>query len=217
MSSMTLYSLDLSPFSARVRIQIRAKGLENEIAIVDRATVGNFLEVSRTGKAPCLQMGDFALPESETIAEFIEDSFPEPPLRGHTAVGKAKVRLIARLVDLYLMPGFALLFSQMAAQPRDEKTVAEGLSKIDNALGLIEEHVEGTLFATQGRLTLADCALAPALFFCPAIQPAFGAAAFSGRAKMQTYFETISRDDTQVARVIGEMAAALQARMSGGR
>lgn len=208
---MTLYNADLSPFTSRVRMQIRAKGLENEILIVDRPPVEEYRSISPTGKIPCLDTGaGFNLPESETIAEFIEDSFPEPSLRGHTALGKAKVRLFSRLTDLYLMAGFSMLFGQMNPKGRDEARIAEGLAKIDDALRLIEFYLEGPLYATQDRLTLADCALVPGMFFNTTIQPAFGQAPFQGHEKARAYYETITRDDAQAARVIEEMADALK-------
>ena len=210
MTSMTLYNADLSPFTTRVRIQIRAKGLENDIAMAPRPEGDAYKLINPLGKVPALDTGaSFVLPESEVIAEYIEDSFPEPSLRGHTALGKAKVRLFSRLVDLYLMPGFALLFAQMNPATRDAAKAAEGLAKVDEALTHIESHLEGPLFATQGRLTLADCALVPALFFTTNVLPMSGGAPFGGKAKIKTYYETITRDDAQCARAVQEMATAL--------
>ena len=125
---MKLYNADLSPFTGRVRLQIRAKGLENEIQIVPRPEPDLYKVISPTGKIPCLDTGlGFHLPESETICEFIEDSFPEPSLRGAGALGAARVRLFARLVDLYLLAGMNLLFGQFTANPRDTADYPDGV------------------------------------------------------------------------------------------
>jgi glutathione S-transferase len=212
---MTFYDAHLSPFTTRVRIQIRAKGLENEIHITLRPDIETYRTISPTGKIPCLVVDGFALPESETIAEFIEDSFPTPSLRGHTALGKAKVRLHARLVDTYLMPAFGTLFGQM--QQRDAAKIAEGLAGVDKGLGLIETYLEGPRYATQNRLTLADCALAPALFFCTTIQPALGQAPFQGHQRAADYFSTLTGEDQLIAAAIGEMGEALKKFMGAGR
>jgi len=212
MTTMTLYNNDLSPFTTRVRIQIRAKGLENDIAMVARPEGEAYKLINPLGKVPSLDTGGgFVLPESETIAEYIEDSYPEPSLRGHTALGKAKVRLFSRLVDLYLMPGFAILFGQLNPAARDPAKVEEGLKKIDEALGHIEHYLEGPLFATERRLTLADCALVPALFFSTNVLPMAGGAPFGGRAKIQAYYETITRDDVACAMAVAEMGVAMAA------
>lgn len=212
---MMFYNADVSPFTTRVRIQIRAKGLENDIHITPRPAIEEYRAISPTGKIPCLVVDGFSLPESETIAEFIEDSYPEPSLRGHTALGKAKVRLIARLTDLYLMPSFGILFNQM--QKRDPEKIHEGLEGVSKGLGFIEQYLEGPRYATQNRLTLADCALAPVLFFCTAVQPAFGQTPFQGHDKAAAYFNTIVAEDQLVGAAIAEQGEGLKKMMGGSR
>lgn len=212
---MIFYNANLSPFTTRVRIQIRAKGLENEVQITPRPDIEAYRAISPTGKIPCLVVDGFTLPESETIAEFIEDSFPEPSLRGHTALGKAKVRLIARLTDMYLMPAFGILFNQM--QKRDPEKIEEGLAGVSKGLGFLEQYLEGPRYATQNRLTLADCAAVPVMFFCTAVQPAFGQTPFQGHEKAAAYFNTIVAEDQLVGAAIAEMGEALKAFMGGGR
>lgn len=213
--AMIFYDAHLSPFTTRVRLQIRAKGLENEIQITPRPAIEDYRAMVPTGKIPALDVGGFILPESETIAEFIEDSWPEPSLRGHTPLGKAKVRLMSRLVDLYLMPAFGTLFGQM--QKRDEAKIAEALESLSKGLGLIEQYLEGPRYATQNRFTLADCALAPTLFFCTAIQPAFGQAPFQGHDKAGAYFATLVQEDQLVAAAIEEMRIGLAKMMGANR
>lgn len=213
--AMIFYDAHLSPFTTRVRLQIRAKGLENEVQITPRPPIEDYRSISPTGKVPCLDVGGFVLPESETIAEFIEDSWPEPSLRGHTALAKAKVRLHSRLVDTYLMPSFSILFGQL--QKRDDVRVKEGLDGVSKALGLIEGYLEGPRYATQNRMTLADCALAPAMFFCTTVQPAFGQAPFEGREKAAHYFKTLTSEDQLVGAAIEEMQAAFVKFVGGAR
>jgi glutathione S-transferase len=209
---MKLYNADLSPFTGRVRLQIRAKGLENEIQIVPRPESDAYKIISPTGKIPCLDTGlGFHLPESETICEFIEDSFPEPSLRGAGALGKAKVRLFARFVDLYLLAGMNLLFGQFTANPRDTAKVEEGMKQIDEGLRLIEMYLPDGPYAAENRLTLADCALAPALFFCTNTPSVFGQSPFLGHDKAKAYYERLNAENAHCARMIEEMTAAVQA------
>jgi glutathione S-transferase len=211
MAIMKLYNADLSPFTTRLRMQIRAKGLETEIELAARPEGDAFKAISATGKVPCLDTGaGFHLPESETIAEFIEDSWPEPSMRGHTALSKAKVRLMSRFVDLYLMPGFSILFGQMNPKDRDEAKVKEGTEKVTAALGLIASHIEGPLYAIDRRLTLADCALVPGLFFATNVGMAFGAGLNTAPAA-QAYYDRIITDDEQAKRAVEEMGVALAA------
>jgi glutathione S-transferase len=212
MATMKLYNADLSPFTSRVRIQIRAKGLESQIAISQRPEGDAYKAINPTGRVPSLDTGlGFVLPESETIAEYIEDNFPEPSLRGLTALSKAKVRLMSRIVDLYLMGGLQILFGQI--QARDAAKIEEGLAKLSEGLGYVERYLEGPRYAIDNRLTLADCALAPALFFTNVIPSLFSKPPFLGFDKAKAYFEKLS-EDTYVAPVLGEMGAALRARQA---
>ncbi len=210
--AMTLYNNDLSPYTARVRMQIHAKGLENEIRIAPRPEGDAYLKIAPTGRVPCLETGmGFNLPESDTIAEFIEDAFPERSLRGHSALGKAKVRLIARYVDTYLQPGMAPLFGQFAANPRDPAIVKQGIEATAQGLEYVEGVIEGPLFALENRLTTADCALIAPLFFANIIGPAFGQDVFKNAPKTKAYFQTISADNSSAQKTVGELAAAVAA------
>ena len=82
---MKLYSWDLSPYSARVRMQIYAKGLTH-IAVEQPPTYGTpkFYEDHPIGRIPLLQIDGEAMPESDVIAEYLEEIFPEPSLLGAT-------------------------------------------------------------------------------------------------------------------------------------
>jgi len=67
---MKLYSGDLSPYSARVRMQIYAKGL-SEIAIERPAHFGTpkFRQDFPIGRIPVLDIDGDMMPESEVSAE----------------------------------------------------------------------------------------------------------------------------------------------------
>ncbi len=213
MSAMTLINNDLSPYTTRNRIQIRAKGLEHEIAFAERLPIEEYKLIAPTGRIPCLDTGaGFHLIESETIAEYIEDVFPAASLRGKDALSAAKVRLMSRLLDIYFLAGLNILFGQFSADPRDPVQVADGLAKLDEGLALIEHYLPpNATYAAENRLTLADCALAPALFYAATIPTVFGKAPYLGHAKAQAYYERLSANDRHVKRAVAEMSAALQA------
>lgn len=216
MAQMKLYNADLSPFTTRNRIQIRAKGLEDKIAIVPRPDLDVYKQISPTGRIPCLDTGQgFHLIESETISEFIEDSFPTPSLRGSDPLAKAKVRLFTRLLDIYYNTGLQILFVQFGANPRDAAKIEDGLARMDEGLTHIEHYLQDDeIYAVEERLTLADCALAPAFFYAAMIPTVFGKAPFLGHAKAQRYYEKLLAKDALVKRAMDEMAVSLQAFMA---
>ncbi|MBP9756611.1 MAG: glutathione S-transferase N-terminal domain-containing protein, partial [Phenylobacterium sp.] len=73
---MKLYSGDLSPYSARVRMQIYAKGI-TDIAIERPPTFGMpaFRETHPIGRIPVLDIDGDMMPESEVISEYLEDIY----------------------------------------------------------------------------------------------------------------------------------------------
>src|SRR5580658_2753016 len=102
--TMKLYSWDLSPYSARVRMQIYAKGL-TDIAIAPPPTYGTpkFHKDHPIGRIPLLEIDGEAMPESEVIAEYLEEIYPEPSLLGATPLETARVRTLARIGEIYLL------------------------------------------------------------------------------------------------------------------
>ena len=84
---MKLYSGDLSPYSAKVRMQIYAKGID-DITLERPAGFGTpeWWKTSPIGRIPVLELDDGELiPESEVIAEYLEEVFPTPRLLGRDA------------------------------------------------------------------------------------------------------------------------------------
>jgi glutathione S-transferase len=208
---MQLYNNNLSPYASRTRLQIRAKGIESAFALLERPDPETYRAICPTGKMPALVTDSgFVLPESETIAEFIEDAFPTPSLRGDGALGAAKVRLFARFADIYLMPALTTLFAQNSAKPRDPAKVDEGVSGLGEALDYIAHFLADGAYAAEGRLTLADCALVPPLFFCNVIPLPFGQSPFLGRDKVKRYYERVIAENAACASVVAEMSTALQ-------
>ncbi len=96
---MKLYSANLSPYSARARLAIYAKGLDVEIAPPPGGLKSpEYLALNPMGKAPSLELADgTVIPESEIVVEYLEDAFPARPLRPAKPADAARARVLARL------------------------------------------------------------------------------------------------------------------------
>jgi glutathione S-transferase len=220
---MKLYQGDLSAFSARVRMQVYAKGLDGREIELAAAPGGTgsaaYKALNPTGKIPALDTGKRVIPESEVICEYIEDVFPGTPLRPADPEARATVRLLSRFVDLYLYPRMSPLYSQLDPATRDEALVSAGLKSLDEAFLICEQLMKaggyrGGPHAVGGTLTLADCALVPGLFFVNALLPRLGRVpAFAEFETLASYYEAATREPV-ARRITGEMGAAL-ARMMG--
>jgi glutathione S-transferase len=172
---MKLYSGDLSPYSARVRMQIYAKGL-TDIVIERPADFGTpqFRERFPIGRIPVLDIDGDTMPESEVIAEYLEQVYPEPSLLGVGPRETAQIRTLARLGDVYLMNNMFMLSPQARASNRNEGIVELLGGQVIRNVKALDRMVGRDGFACCGRLTLADCALVPALFLVENVLPGTG-------------------------------------------
>jgi glutathione S-transferase len=169
---MKLYSGDLSPYSARVRMQIYAKGI-TDIVIERPATFGmpQFREENPIGRIPVLDIDGDLMPESEVIAEYLEEVYPQPSLLGTTPRESAHIRTLARIGDIYLMNNMFMLSPQTRAKTRNEGIVELLGGQVVRNTKALDRMIGRDGFACCGRLTLADCALVPAMFLIENVLP----------------------------------------------
>ncbi|HEX2465497.1 MAG TPA: glutathione S-transferase family protein [Thermoanaerobaculia bacterium] len=210
---MKLYNSNLSPFASRCRIQIYAKGLDVEIVAPPEGTgTAAYKAINPTGKVPALEVNGMVIPESEVICEFLEDRFPERPLRPANDLERARMRVLAEMTDSYVVPSLVALFDQFPPNPRDQATIDHCFAEIDAGLDRIEAFMGKGPYAIDRQLTLADCSMAPAFFFVVRVVPGLGGKnPLESRPKLQAWWNAV-RDEPSVKRVMDEMRAALRAR-----
>lgn len=211
---MQLISLPVSPFAARVRIAIYAKGLPIELVPPPAGWPQNpqFRDVSPTGRIPVLLDERGAIWESAVLLEFLEERFPEtPPLLPPEVYDRARARLLMRHVDLYLMPAMVAL-----AQPRtDVAGPRRALDELVNGITMLDGLLGGPQYAVGGRLSLADCALAPALFAARVTGRRLGMDLIEVAPAVADYAQ-FAPQDPHVARVLREMEDGLRLLVRSG-
>src|SRR5215469_264432 len=180
---MKLYTADLSPYSARVRMQIYAKCITNIVFELPPEDWGmpKFRERFPIGRVPILDIHGDTIPESEVIAEYLEDIYPEPSLLGTTPRETAHIRMLARLGDIYIINNTFALSRQTGAwsrrtpaAARDDGVSAQLVVEIKRNLKALDRFIGKDGFACCGRITLADCALVPGLSYVESVLPVVG-------------------------------------------
>ncbi len=164
---MKLYSLPLSPYSARVRGAIYAKKLAAEIVTPPEGwrQSEEFRQINPARRVPVLILDDgTALPESGVIVEYLEDAFPAIPLRPKHAKDAAHVRLITTIADLYVMQAAMPIFFLLDTDKIDEKAIAAGFEKLDAGLAHLESLLRPGAYAHGDRISIADVWLTPVRF-----------------------------------------------------
>ena len=208
---MQMYNSQLSPYSARCRIAIYAKGLDVELlSISDEANRVRLAEITPMHKVPTLIDNGHIIPESEVICEYLEEKGEGPALMPQDLLARVQIRLLARMGDLYVMEPMGDLFDQIDPRTRNKELVKRSLDYLAEGMAWLDTYLDGTAFAVDGRLTLADCALVPLIFFFERMGPMFGEEKPLKPYPQVTGYYKAMHDEPNCARVLDEMDVALK-------
>ena len=216
---MRLLSGDLSPYSAKIRMQIYAMDIAADFVFdlpLAEFVTGRLKDVSPLGRIPILETDQGVIPESEVIAEYIDEIYPQRSMLGQTPIERAKVRVISRIGDTYLLNNIFLCLGQLATPDRNQGVIDLLMGQLLRGAIALEEHLPSHGYATGGEtLTRADCSLVPALYMCDRTVPRLGVAnPIVGHPKTEAYWARIQENE-HAARIITEMDRGLKARLDG--
>lgn len=81
MTMRTLYHIEVSTFSRRVRLVLAHKGLEAELrdCRADPANLAEMKRLSAIGMMPVLVDDGHVVPDSGAIAHYLDDAYPDTP------------------------------------------------------------------------------------------------------------------------------------------
>lgn len=100
---LALYHNDMSLCAQKVRICLSEKGLEWEDRhLVLRDGVHQldwYRKLNPRAVVPTLIDGDKVVPESNVINEYLDETYPDPPLMPADPIGRARVRLWTKQLD----------------------------------------------------------------------------------------------------------------------
>jgi glutathione S-transferase len=218
---MQLYGAALSPYVMRCLLVARAKG--TDLPALDFAggiKSPAYLALNPMGKMPVLVDGDVVLAESAVIAEYLNEVLPGHDLAGATPAARGKVRLIARVADLYLSEHLGALFQ--ALQKPDDAPAA--MAKLATGMGYLEALFDADALGVaagpagadaQGDgITLASACLIPLLFFFDAFdRQLHSAALIADRPKLAAWW-AMAKARPLVAAALAEQAAGLKKMMA---
>lgn len=162
---MKLYGHLISPYVARVVFMAELKGISLDLQPIPGGALksAEFLALNPIGKIPALSVGDQCLAESMIIMDYLEEAYPTPALLPVDALSRATARLLARIVDLYVMGAARPLFAAIDPTKRNEVELAAGKDAYLTALGQLEHFMGKGPCAIDEKLGYADCAILPCL------------------------------------------------------
>ena len=212
---MQLLSSDFSPYSTRVRIQIRKKKLPIDIVAPTEPALRTaaFADTYPLAKIPVLCLDDgSSLGESWAIMEYLEAKYPDTPLRPTEPLGIAHINMVSRYADLHLSPALFPLFASLLRNTPIE------LDK--EIIGLQKELEKGDRllkslppFADR-KLNIGDIALATNMLFAIETPRLFGCNnILQATPVLSDWWRWVNRD-SDVQRGMAEMTHALNAFMA---
>lgn len=211
--NLELYTVDTSPFANKVELMLEIKGVEYTRHTPDREFVreGGYGDINPIRKIPSLIVDGLVIPEAEIICQFIEDTFPEPSLTPDDPSERARMRLLSRVADLYVMqPIIDMLNNTVARKSADIEEHARDTAA--RGLNWLEHWIAPGPYALGDRRSAADCGLAPFLFTVKDVFPLMKLGELPPMGpKTTTYYAAVSEDE-DVARCLKRMSEAVKAR-----
>lgn len=210
--TMHLYGGALSPFVQRPLLAARAKGHDLPLEDFPGGIKSDaYRALTPTAKMPLLVDDDFALPESQPIAEYLDAVLPGPALVPADLRDAARMRLIIRLADTNIVPHLGGLF-----RGRDNpEGVAPAMAGLAEGLGFIEHfRKDSDVHAVGSSFSLADAALIPLFFFFDAFDRGMNTGALVAANPGLAAWWSHAKATEIGARAVAEQAAGLKAMMS---
>jgi glutathione S-transferase len=158
--ALTFYYGSGSPYAWKVWLALEHKGIPHEAKRLtfepDQTKTPEFLKINPRGRVPAIVDDGFALSESNAIAEYLDDRYPEKPLLPKDAKARGQARrLIAEAGDLEtVISPFSEATLYTKPEARDSKVIAEARANVDKELAVWAAALTGDFFA--GGVGLVD-------------------------------------------------------------
>ena len=164
---MKLYDGGRAPNPRRVRIFLAEKGIEVALVPVDMGAMGHRSEEIATRnplrRLPVLELDDGTiLTESVAICRYFEELYPDPPLFGVGALGRAQVEMWQRRMELNFMMAVAQAFRHIhpAMKEWEVPQIAEwgeaNKPKAIEFLAILDRELQGREFIAGDAYSIAD-------------------------------------------------------------
>ncbi len=168
---MKLYTYFRSSAAYRVRIALNLKGVSYEAVPINllkgEQREAGYAAVNPQKRVPSLEVGGTTLIQSPAILEYLDETYPEPPLLPLGAANRAKVRAIASLIacDIHPLNTSGTLAYLKTRLGHDQAVADEWYAHwVREGFDAIEAMLGPGPYAFGSRITMADVYLVPQVF-----------------------------------------------------
>lgn len=157
---LTIYAVPVSVYNAKLRILLNNKGIPfTELPPPGGYGSADYKALIPSGNLPAMVHDDLTLADSEAIAEYIEEAFPDIAMLPASVALRAKAREKSRLHDTRLEPSVRAIYPQVAFETRDMDAVHAGGAAISKHLESVALFLK-TDPLNQNTLWMCDCGFA---------------------------------------------------------
>ena len=169
---LTIYSVPVALYCAKLRILLAYKSIPfEELPPPGGYGSDEYRAIVPSGNLPAMIHDGFMLADSEAIAEYLNEAFPEIPMLPDTVQLRAKAREFSRLHDTRLEPAVRAMYPQVAYDNRDRDIVSEGGAAISKHLSSLELLLSSNPLDPE-RLWICDCGFAVTFAWIKAFEEA---------------------------------------------
>ena len=156
---LTLCGFPVSNYYNKVKLALLEKGVPfNEEVIPVFSTDDAVLAASPLAKIPYIRTPQGGLCESQAIMEYIEASYPQPPLLPADPFAAAKVRELITFIDLHLeLVARELYPLAFFGGTVSEATQARVRKQLDKNIAAFKQLVKFAPYVAGDMFTQADC------------------------------------------------------------
>lgn len=174
---LTLYATPESLYCAKLRILLRHKRLEwRELAPDGGCGSDSYRKLIPAGTMPAIVDGDFVLADSEAIAEYLDETRPEPAMLPAEAASRARCRERARFHDTRLEPEVRALFPHVGKAGPGDRIVISQSERLNQRLAEFARLLEADASLDPEWLSLGDCGFPVSFAWLDVFAPIMGLA-----------------------------------------
>ncbi|MGE0485594.1 MAG: glutathione S-transferase family protein [Gammaproteobacteria bacterium] len=208
-----LHGFAVSNYYNMVKFALLEKGLEFEEVSAMPSQEASYKAKSPVGKVPCIETDKGFLAETNVILDYIEAIKPTPALVPGDAFAAAKVREVAKIIELYIeLPARRHYAEIFFGEKRNETAVAEAKPVIENGVAALKSLGSFKPFICGG-FSLADIVAAHSFIYAaPVCQAVYGWDLVAAVPGLAAALEATNARAAG-AKVMADQQAALQAFM----
>lgn len=157
---LTLHGLNISNYYNKVKLALLEKGVPfAEKHVATHSKDEKVLAASPLGKIPFITTDQGGLCESQAILEWIEATWPQPPLLPADPFAAAKVRELITFIDWHLEITARQLYGSafFGAAPLSEGNLARIRKQLEDNIAAFKRLAKFSPYVAGDTFTMADC------------------------------------------------------------